>query len=220
MKIKRLLSVFTLLLMLSFLTPLVAWIRHRFVFGYNSFLGLLFLIIVLLVIFLSVFKYYKWLNRYWVEEKNEPMVLFAMGVFCFMISCILFGTASMDIHIHDTMYIISYFWLVARISFVLGIICFIYYLFSRILNGNLNKKLSRLHFWITYIGLNLLLVIVYSGNLLGEPYHFSHDAGWASNSQIQYVHGFVSILVMLISIAQFIFLSNIIYSLVRKKNHN
>ena len=57
----------------------------------------------------------------------------------------------------------------------------------------------------------------YTDKLLSGPYHYIDNAGWTSFNQIQYYNKNVLIVVMLILIAQFLFLVNILYSLSNKK---
>jgi cytochrome c oxidase subunit 1 len=200
------------------LPDLFIWIHHRFVFGLNSFVGPVILVIILLILFPFIIRWYRWLNKQWFAKRNsEPIVLFALGGTCLIISCLISGNESVDIHLHDTLYIISYYNLVLCISFVFYIFCFIYYIFPRIFIRSLSIKLSRFHFWITYIGLNSLSGTINTDKFLSEPYHYIDNTGWASFNQIKYYNKYVLIVVMLILIAQFIFLVNIFYSLLNKR---
>ncbi len=218
MNVKRLLSVFTFLLVLCLLPHLIIWIHHRIVLGLNPFVGPIILIIIVVILFLFIIKWIGWQNSQWFTKSNiEPMALFANGGACLIVSGIIFRSASLDIHLHDTLYIISYYILALCISFVFGIFCFIYYMFSGIFRCDLNIKLSRFHFWITYIGLNLLLGTKYTHNSINRPI-IIENAGWASYNQIQYYNKYVLIVLMLILVAQFLFLVNIIYSLFSKKS--
>jgi cytochrome c oxidase subunit 1 len=180
--------------------------------------GQVILIIILLILFLFVFKWISWLNRHWfAKNDSEPIVLFAMGGMCLLISGIIFRTATVDIHLHDTLYIISYYILVLCISFVFGIFCFTYYIFFKIFRRNLSIKLSRLHFWITYIGLNLLLGTRGANRVIWGTYPYIENSGWASYNLIQFYNKYVLVMVILILVAQVLFLLNIISSIINKK---
>jgi cytochrome c oxidase subunit 1 len=207
-----------LLFAICFLPHMLIWIHHRFVLGLNPFVGRVILIIILLILFIFVFKWIRWLNRHWfTKNNNEPIVLFAIGGTCLIISGIIFRTESVDIHLHDTLYIISYYVLALCISFVFGIFSFIYYIFYKIFRRNLSIKLSRLHFWITFIGLNLLLGTRGANRVIWGTYHYIDNSGWAYYNLIQFYNKYVLVMVILILIAQFLFLVNILYSLLNKK---
>jgi cytochrome c oxidase subunit I len=217
MKTKGLLSVFILLLDVCFLPHLLIWIHHRLVFGLNPFVRLVFLIVILLVSIPFVIKWYRWLNSQWfVKSNNEPVVLFAMAVICLIISCMISGNASMDIRLHDTYYIISYFSIVLFGSFLFGIFCSIYYLFPRIFRRNLNISLSRFHFWITYIGLNLLIIIRYIDQIVSDPRRYVQYSGWASFQNFDYFNRYIVIAVICVLVAQLLFIFNVIYSLFKE----
>lgn len=217
MKIKRLLSVFIFLLAICLLPHLLIWIHHRFVFGLNPFVGPVILIIILLASLPFVIKCYRWLRRQWfVKSDNEPIILFAMGALCLIISFIISGKASMDIHLHDTYYIISYFSIVLFFSFLFGIFCTIYYLFSGIFRRDLNILLSRFHFWITYIGLNLLFSIRYTDLIINEPLRYAEYSSWVSYQHFEYFYRYILVTVIFVLVAQLLFIFNIINSLIKE----
>jgi cytochrome c oxidase subunit I len=214
MKIKGLLGVFIILLAVCLLPHLLIWIRHRLIFGLNPVVELVFLIIILLVSIPFVIKWNRSLSRQWfVKSNNEPIILFAMGVLCLIISCIIFGNASIDIHLHDTYYIISYFSIGLIGSHLFGVFCSFYYLFPRIFRRNLHISLSRFHFWITYIGLNLLFSIGYTDQIINEPRRYVEYSGWVSFQDFEYFNRYIVITVICVLVAQLLFIFNIIYSL-------
>jgi cytochrome c oxidase subunit I len=223
MKIKRLFSVFALLLFIYLLPQMLIWIHHRFVFGLNPFVGPIILIFIFLILFLILFKWIKWLNKHWFRENNnEPIALFALGGVCFIISCAITGNKFVEINSGNRTFLFSYFNLILDISFVFGIFCLIYYIFPKILRRGLDMKLSRYHFWITYIGLNLyfginLLGSRFADKIINEPYNYFDKTLSASYNPVKYFNELVVILVILILIAQVLFLVNIIYSLTNKR---
>ncbi len=217
MKIKGLLSVFVLLLAICFLPHLLNWVWHRLFLGLNHFVGIILLIIILLVSIPLVIKWYRWLSSHWfVNNNDEPIILFAMSVLCLIISCIKFGNSTTDIHFYDTYYIISYFSIVLFCSFLFGIFCFIYYIFRRIFRRNLDRSLSRFHFWITYIGLNVLVSIKHTDQIINEPRRYVEYGGWASFQRFHYFNIYIELTVILILVAQLLLIFNIIFSLFKE----
>jgi cytochrome c oxidase subunit 1 len=212
MNIKRLLNIFLLLLAICFLLQLLNWLHHRFVFGLNPFLGPVLLVFIILASIPFVIKYYRWQRKRWlVKRDNETAVLFAMGAPCLMISYARSGHATVDIHLHDTYYIISYVSIVLFAAFLFEIFCTMYYLFSKIFKRDLNIFLSRFHFWITFIGLSIIFSIRNTGQIINEPRRYIENNGWASYQHFDYLNRYI--LVDAILVAQLLFIFNIIYSL-------
>jgi cytochrome c oxidase subunit I len=204
MKTKGLLSVFLVLLVISFLPDLIIWMQQRFVFGSNAFVIPVVLFIILLVSIPFIIKGYKLFIRQQITENSkEPVLLFAAGGLCWMIVYWKLGDATIDLHYRDTMYVISTFEVWKYISIAFGICCLVYFIFPVIFGRDLNFKLSRIHFWATFIGLNVLWGIRSAGNL-------AYD-------QTIYLNSFIFTVIILVLIAQLLFLFNIISSLVRKK---
>ena len=217
MKTKGLLSVFLVLLAISFLPDLITWIQHRFVVGLNPFVLPVCLFIILLVSIPFIFKWHKWLIRQsFAENSNEPVLLFAVGGLCWMIVYWTLGDANTELQFHETYYILSSFEVWKYISIAFGVYCMIYFVFPVIFGRDLNLKLSRIHFWITYIGLKFLIETWTNVNVRGPGPNVEY-AGWDSYSQFQLLNIFIFTVLILIVTAQLLFLFNIISSLLRKK---
>jgi cytochrome c oxidase subunit I len=217
MKTKGLLSVFIVLLVISFLPDLIFWMHQKSVFGLNPLAVLVLLFIILLVSIPLIIKLYRWLIRQsFAENDKEPVLLFAMGGLCWMIVYWKLGDTTMDFHNGDTMYVVSSFQIWKYISIAFGICCLIYFVFPVIFGRNLNINLARIHFWITYVGLNALVGTIANGAAQGSGRYIEY-AGWDSHNQIQFFNIFILTVFILVVIAQLLFLFNIVSSLIRKK---
>ena len=103
-------------------------------------------------------------------------------------------------------------------SFLFGIFCSIYYLFPRIFRRDLNFiSCFRFHFWITYIGVNLLFNIKYTDQTINEPRRYVEYSGWASYQHFEYFNRYIVAIVILVLVAQFLFIFNIIYTVLTLK---
>ncbi|MEP6465302.1 MAG: cbb3-type cytochrome c oxidase subunit I, partial [Parafilimonas sp.] len=92
---------------LSFLV----WAHHMFVSGLNPFLGSIFVLLTLLIAVPSAIKVFNWLTTLWRGSiRFTPGMLFAIGFVSMFISGgltgIWMGNSAIDIHIHDTYFII------------------------------------------------------------------------------------------------------------------
>jgi cytochrome c oxidase subunit 1 len=217
MKYKRLLSVFILLLAINFLPVIVIWIPQRFVFGLNPFARPVFQIIILLVALPFVIKWYRWVNRNWFTENDkEPVILFALAGLCWIILYMIYGNDILGFQFHDTYYFMTSISLVLYVLIIFFIFCIFYYTWPVIFKRHLIIKLSRIHFWITYIGLDLLTGKRNTVTVPFAPRRYIEYQGWASFSIMRNLDKIILAFLILIMIAQFLFLFNITYSLFNK----
>jgi cytochrome c oxidase subunit I len=217
MKTKGLLSVFLVLLAISFLPDLLIWTHEKFVFGLNPLVVAVLIFIIILISIAGIIKLYSWLIRQsFADNDKEPVLLFAMGGLCWMIVYWKLGDATLDFHYRDTMYVVSSFQVWKYISIVFGIFCMIYFVFPVIFGRDLNIKFSRIHFWVTFIGLNVLVGTTAAAYISG-PGRYIEDPGLNSYDQTVYLNKYIFVVVTLIVIAQFLFLFNILLSLFSKR---
>ena len=219
MKYKRLLSVFILLLVINFLPSFAIWIPRSTVLNFNPLYKPIWQIIVLLVSLPFIITWFRWLYRNWFSDHDkEPVILFALAGLCWVISYFKYGNGELDFHFHDTYYIITTMSFVLSILGVFCTFCLVYYTWPVILKRHLKIKLSRTHFWITYIGLDLLTGKRNTEDIPFAPRRYIEYQGWASFTLIQNIEKLVLTIFILIVIAQFLFMFNITYSLFNKAN--
>jgi cytochrome c oxidase subunit 1 len=217
MKTKGLLSVFLVLLAISFLPDLLIWAHNKFVFGLSPFVVAVLLFIIILISIAVIIKIYRGLIRQsFADNDKEPVLLFAMGGLCWIIVYWKLGDATLDFHYRDTIYVVSSFQVWKYISIAFGLFCLIYFVFPVIFGRDLNIKLARIHFWVTFIGLNVLVGKRAAAYISG-PERYIENPGLNSYDQTVYLNKYIFIVVTLMVIAQLLFLFNIIFSLSSKR---
>jgi cytochrome c oxidase subunit 1 len=201
---------------------LLFWVHQRIVFGLNPFLGSVFLLIGLLILFPVGIKVVRWARKNWFDDfKTEPVVLFAVGLISWDLYMFRSWNSTMDFHFHDTYYVFSIFSVLLFGSSFFAIFCIVYYLFPRIFRHGLNITYSRIHFWITYWGLWFIFwktridqTILFTGEGY-QPRRYVEYSGWADFRYFQESNRHLLIAVILVLAAQILFLYNIIYSLLK-----
>jgi cytochrome c oxidase subunit I len=81
----------------------------------------------------------------------------------------------------------------------------------------MNEGISKLHFWITFIGVYAIFMPMHYMGIVGHPRRYAETSGVDFLAQLQPVHIFISIAAMIVIGAQLLFLFNIIWSLIAGK---
>src|SRR6202140_2565510 len=109
----------------------LVWAHHMFVTGLNPLLGSVFVLLTLLIAVPSAIKVFNWLTTLWRGNiRFTPAMLFAIGFVSTFISGgltgVFLGNSTLDIKLHDTMFIVSHFHVVMGVSAFLGMFCGVY----------------------------------------------------------------------------------------------
>src|SRR5688500_19754723 len=128
-----------------------------FVSGMNPFLGSVFGLLTLLIAIPSAIKVFNWLTTLWKGNiRFTPAMMFAIGFVSFFISGgltgIFLGNSTLDIHLHDTYFIIAHFHIVMGVSAFFGMFAGIYHWFPRMYVRYMKNTLAYIHFWVPLIG--------------------------------------------------------------------
>jgi cytochrome c oxidase subunit 1 len=199
---------------LSFLV----WAHHMFVTGLNPFLGSIFVLLTLLIAVPSAIKVFNWLTTLWRGNiRFTPAMLFAIGFVSMFISGgltgIWVGNSALDIHVHDTYFIIAHFHLVMGVAGVFGMFAGIYHWYPKMYGRYMNNNLGYIHFWLTMIGAYLIFWPMHYEGLAGMPRRYYDYSNWESFKQFASLNTFISIVAIVTFAVQILFLLNFFYSI-------
>ena len=199
---------------LSFLV----WAHHMFVTGLNPFLGSVFVLLTLLIAVPSAIKVFNWLTTLWRGSiRFTPAALFAIGFVSLFISGgltgIFLGNSTIDIHLHDTMFVVAHFHIVMGVASMFGMFAGIYHWFPKMFGRYLNSTLGYIHFWVTMVGAYLIFWPMHYEGLAGMPRRYLDKSQWLSFNQFGDLDKMITIVSIIVFAVQLMFVFNFFYSI-------
>ena len=196
----------------------VVWAHHMFVTGLNPFLGSFFVLLTLLIAVPSAIKVFNWLTTLWRGNiRFTPGMLFAIGFVSLFISGgltgVFLGNSALDIHLHDTYFIIAHFHIVMGVAGMFGMFAGLYHWYPKMYGRYMNNTLSYIHFWVTMIGSYLIFWPMHYEGLAGMPRRYYEFSGWESFNMFGGLNQFISFVSIIVFSAQLLFVFNFFYSI-------
>jgi len=196
----------------------VVWAHHMFVTGLNPFLGSFFVLLTLLIAVPSAIKVFNWLTTLWRGNiRFTPGMLFAIGFVSLFISGgltgVFLGNSALDIHLHDTYFIIAHFHIVMGVAGMFGMFAGLYHWFPKMYGRYLNNTLAYIHFWVTMIGSYLIFWPMHYEGLAGMPRRYYDFTNWESFKMFAGLNQFISFVSIIVFVAQLMFVFNFFYSI-------
>jgi cytochrome c oxidase subunit 1 len=158
-------------LAISFL-GLIVWAHHMFTSGTPGWLRMFFMATTMLIAVPTGIKIFSWCGTLWGGKINlNSAMLFAIGFLASFLmgglTGIMVASVPFDIHVHDTYFVVGHFHYVLFGGSALALFSGFYHWFPKMTGRMINENLGRLHFVLTFIGLNLTFLPMHQLGLLG-----------------------------------------------------
>ncbi len=196
----------------------IVWGHHMFQSGMNPTLGTTFMAGTIMIAVPSAIKTFNWLGTLWGGNiRFTPAMLNALGfVSMFVIgglSGIFMASAPVDIHIHDTYFIVAHIHYVLFGGSMFGIFAGIYYWFPKMFGRQLNQKWGVIHFWMTIIAFNITFFTMHILGIGGHPRRYASIMEYDTLKHLQPLNVLMTIGALMLGMAQIPFFYNFFASL-------
>jgi cytochrome c oxidase subunit 1 len=196
----------------------IVWGHHMFISGMNPALGTTFMVSTIMIALPSAIKVFNWLGTIWGGKLQfTTAMLFALSfVSMFIIgglSGIFMATPAVDIHIHDTYFIVAHLHYVLFGSTVMGVFGAIYFWFPKMFGRTMNEFWGKVHFLLTFIFFNGTFFPMHILGANGLPRRYADSNEFAGFLHMQGLNVFITWCAVGMFAAQFIFIVNFIGSL-------
>lgn len=199
-------------LAISFL-GLIVWAHHMFTSGTPGWLRMFFMAATMLIAVPTGIKVFSWCATIWGGKLNlNTAMCFGIGFIATFVlgglTGVMVASVPFDIHVHDTYFVVGHFHYVLFGGSGLGLFAGFYHWFPKMTGRMINETLGRLHFALTFIGLNLTFLPHHQLGLMGMNRRVAlYDPQFQPLNQLSTIGAYI------LAVAAIPFVINVVWSL-------
>src|SRR3954453_15374710 len=175
------------------------WAHHMFAVGMGPIADTFFGLSTMLIAIPTGVKIFNWIAPMAQGAiPYTPGMLFGIslvGLFTIGgISGIMHSSPPADLQQTDTYFIVAHFHYVLVGGSIMGIFAGIYHYFPKITGRLLDEKLGKIHFWLTFVAMNLTFFPMHFSGMLGMPrriYTYDSGQGWDMYNGMSSIGAFI-----------------------------
>ena len=195
----------------------VVWAHHMFTTGMSVNVKMYFTAATMVIAVPTGIKIFSWIATMWGGSMSfkAPMVWAIGFIFMFTVggvTGVVLANGGVDDYMQDTYYVVAHFHYVLSLGAVFALFAGFYYWFPKMSGKMYNEFLAHLHFWVFFIGVNLLFFPMHFLGLQGMPRRYPDYpdayAHWNYVATVGY---------MIMATGMGIFFVNVIWSLIAGK---
>ncbi|MGD0196341.1 MAG: cbb3-type cytochrome c oxidase subunit I [Solirubrobacteraceae bacterium] len=199
------------------LMSFMVWQHHLFMSGINANLRPFYMFTTELISIPTGFIFLNGMGTMWrAKIRFEVPMLFCMAFFFNFLfgglSGVFLSDVPADTLLHGSFFVMAHFHYTIMGGLVFALMGGIYYWMPKMTGFKLNDALAKAHFWTMFIFFNLTFFPLFAAGMLGMPRRVSNY-----NATLHNLNVFVSAMAFCLGLSMLIFLYNLVYSLVFKR---
>jgi cytochrome c oxidase subunit 1 len=197
----------------------IVWGHHMFTAGMNPLVGKIFMVLTVMVSVPTAVFFLNWLATLWRGSLRFPTpMMFTLGVVAVFTVGGLTGLynalQAFDVYIHDTYFVVGHFHFTLSASVFLGVFAMIYFWFPKMTGKRMNEALGQIHFWLTFVSLDVLFGVMMFTGLHGHLRRLADPSTYDFLKPLHHWESVMLVSAVVLGIAQLIFVVNFIGTLI------
>ena len=192
----------------------IVWAHHMFTTGLSVNVKMYFTAATMVIAVPTGIKIFSWIATMWGGSISfKTPMMWAIG-FIFMftvggVTGVVLANGGIDTYMQDTYYVVAHFHYVLSLGAVFSLFAGFYYWFPKMSGKMYNEFLGQVHFWVFFIGVNVLFFPMHFLGLQGMPRRIpDYNDAYAYWNRIASDYGY-----SLMAAGMLVFFINVIWSL-------